>query len=785
MPEETAARVTGRGEELDRALSEAKTWAEVKRRPSTSAPPEELAAWNAEYAPHRLAISKAFEAAPASALCMAVAADWRKAFDEAKSASDMKTAALALARRGFLIFPCHSQHKGPHPILGDVGGHRWATDNPTDIEAWWHDAPDACIGFIMGRRTGVFAIDIDVGEAHGNIDGRMSFTRFTSDLGLTSLSGRSHETANGGIHLLFKWYDGGPRGKRKLDAYEGVEIIGDDAFIVIPPSRLRDGKQYKVRDNTLPPLPPKALIKALDGGKGKEKVKKIREQPEPAPDAKWDPAWCKARLDEAVAALQATVKGTYDATAEVALKIGSIVAGGGLADDMAWEALSAAASAADKPRDYLAKVQRAYQKGKENPWTPHKQFIRWPDWYGKPLNTLTNTVMALDMLDESFYYDKCSYKNMIVEPHAKSIIDDVMMGRLRLKIRDKFGFEPGKDVMYDAIMHCCSEAPIHPFEIWLNSLTWDGVDRLDSLLPVYFGAKDTELNRALSRIMLIAAVRRVRHPGCEFQLFIVLQGPQGKGKSKALKILVGLEYFSDHNILVAHSPQKQMEMMEGVVIYELAELQGITDRTIEAVKAFASRQVDQDRMVWHRFKDYRPRQCIFIGTVNDLHFLHDRTGNRRFGPVAIAEIDLKAIERDRDQLWAEAAAREARGESIEVPERLWAAAAKEQDERLVIEPWDDALADIEIKGASLIQWTEGQLRIRSRDIMTSQQLLSIPPEHQTQAHSKRLGHVMRRLGWRGPLLVWFPKDQSRDRGFTKDGPEPSSKSKGGNDDVPF
>jgi predicted P-loop ATPase len=275
--------------------------------------------------------------------------------------------------------------------------------------------------------------------------------------------------------------------------------------------------------------------------------------------------------------------------------------------------------------------------------------------------------------------------------------------------------------------------------------------------------------------MMIAAVRRVRHPGCEFQIFIVLQGPQGKGKSKALKILVGLEYFSDQNILAAHSPRQQMEMQEGVVIYELAELQGITDRTIEAVKAFASRQVDQDRMVWYRFKDYRPRQCIFIGTVNEWHFLHDRTGNRRFGPVAVDEIDLKALERDRVQLWAEAAVREAASESIEVPEPLWGVAAKVQDDRLVTDPWDDELADIETKGASYIQWASDEARIRSRDIMNKADLLNIPPERQTQALSKRLGHVMRKLGWEGPKLLWFPVDKTRDKGFTKKGKQPPEK----------
>jgi Virulence-associated protein E-like domain/Bifunctional DNA primase/polymerase, N-terminal len=789
MPDNTAASVTGRGEELERALQEGRRWAEEHKRPEGG---QELVDWQAGYAPYRQATREAHEKAPVSALAMATAGDWRRAFKEAEAAPNALGAALALAKRGALIFPCNPEHKGPHDILGRTGGCFWATDNPVEIEAWWTAAPLACIGLLLGRRTGVWAIDIDTGKAHNGVDGIGNLNRLEDDIG-ARISGRIHKTANDGRHMLFKWYDGGPQGKRnpfKIGdvAYEGVEIIGDGAFIIVPPSKLLNGLQYTVGDESIPPAPHKKLVAVLKGGKGKEeKVKKIREQPEPAADAKWDPTWCADRLRDAVEALRATGPGTYDLYASVALKIGSIVAGHGLDDATAWAALAEAATTG-KPNDYLAKVARAYAKGKENPWVPQQQFVKWPDWYGKPLNTLTNTVMALGMLDEQFYYDKCSYRNMIVEPHAKSIISDVVMGRLRLKIRDRFGFEPGKDVIFDAILHCCADNAFHPFEVWLNSLPWDKTSRVDNLLHVYFGAEDTELNRVLSRIMMIAAVRRIRHPGCEFQIFIVLQGPQGKGKSKALKVLAGLEYFSDQNILAVHSPQKQMEMMEGVVIYELAELQGITDRTIEAVKAFASRQVDQDRMVWYRFKDYRPRQCIFIGTVNDLHFLHDRTGNRRFGPVAVGEIDLKALERDRVQLWAEAAVREANEESIEVPEALWGVAAAEQDKRLVTDPWDDALVDIETKGASYIQWVNAQgenLRIRSRDIMSASELLNIPLERQTQALSKRLGHVMRKLGWKGPKLLWFPNEKVQDKGFTKSGDEPSEKPPVPGDVVPF
>ncbi len=98
-------------------------------------------------------------------------------------------------------------------------------------------------------------------------------------------------------------------------------------------------------------------------------------------------------------------------------------------------------------------------------------------------------------------------------------------------------------------------------------------------------------------------------------------------------------------------------------------------------------------MAYGRFKDFRPRQCVFIGTTNKTRYLLDATGNRRFEPMKVNKpIDVEAIKRDREQLWAEAAFREAAGETIALPMELWSVAAKAQHARMVIDPWEDKIA---------------------------------------------------------------------------------------------
>ena len=188
-----------------------------------------------------------------------------------------------------------------------------------------------------------------------------------------------------------------------------------------------------------------------------------------------------------------------------------------------------------------------------------------------------------------------------------------------------------------------------------------------------------------------------------------LEGEQGVGKSTAIKILAGPENFSDQNILTL-DPKAQMELLEGVWIYELCELEGLSRADTSKVKAFASRSVDQGRPAYGRFKETRPRQAVFIGTTNDDKYLRDMTGNRRFWPVKVGKIDLEALQRDRDQLFAEAAICEEKGELLVLPEELWPAAQIEQEARLEDDPWMDILSKLH---PSDLDQVAGMVRVAS------------------------------------------------------------------------
>ncbi|RUU88911.1 hypothetical protein EOB59_20660 [Mesorhizobium sp. M7A.F.Ca.MR.176.00.0.0] len=367
----------------------------------------------------------------------------------------------------------------------------------------------------------------------------------------------------------------------------------------------------------------------------------------------------------------------------------------------------------------------------------------WPDCdkNGGLRITMRNTAVALQKLELSFSHDLFRHRKVVngtlLEEQQGEISDDAC-AMLRAAIIESFGFDPKAENVRDAVTQLCLEHTFHPIRQMLDALTWDGVPRIDGWLSTYMRADDTPLNRAIGRIMLIAAVRRVREPGVKFDTIVILEGKQGTGKSTALRILAGPGNHSD-NELLALDTKAQMEAMEGVWIYELSEMSGLNKGEVERMKAFASRDVDRARMSYGRFSEARGRQTIFVGTTNEHKYLKDRTGNRRFLPVRTGVIDLEALRRDRDQLWAEAARLEAQDESIVLPKELWAVAAAEQEERLEDDPWLERLATV--RGRAVGE----EVRVHTGDLLG--EVLKIDVERQHNGHAKRLAALMRSLGW--------------------------------------
>jgi len=210
----------------------------------------------------------------------------------------------------------------------------------------------------------------------------------------------------------------------------------------------------------------------------------------------------------------------------------------------------------------------------------------------------------------------------------------------------------------------------HPIRNYLDGLpAWDGIKRIESLLVRCLQADDTPYTRAVTRKTFAAAVGRVYHPGLKFDSILVLDGPQGIGKSTLFKDLVGEEFYSETLSLTDMDDKSGAEKLQGFWVVEIGELAGMKKADIEKVKAFLSTADDKYRPSYGKTVESHPRQCVIIGSVNgERGYLRDITGNRRFWIVKVRQTEQikkwNFTTEERDQIWAEAKEIWASGEKL-------------------------------------------------------------------------------------------------------------------------
>jgi len=239
----------------------------------------------------------------------------------------------------------------------------------------------------------------------------------------------------------------------------------------------------------------------------------------------------------------------------------------------------------------------------------------------------------------------------------------------------------GVNKITDGVALCASKNRFDDVRRYLTGLVWDGVRRLDTLLIDYLGAADTAYTRAVTRKAFTAAVARTMMPGCKFDTMTILTGPQGIGKTSLLKKM-GRTWFSDS--IKTFEGKEASELIQGVWIVELGELEAFNRSEIGRIKQFLSQQEDIFRAAYGHHVGWYPRRCVFFGTSNNSEYLRDRTGGRRFWPIDVGihsctKSVFNDLEAEVDQLWAEAFVRWQVGEPLYLSGELEQAARDEQE----------------------------------------------------------------------------------------------------------
>jgi putative DNA primase/helicase len=274
----------------------------------------------------------------------------------------------------------------------------------------------------------------------------------------------------------------------------------------------------------------------------------------------------------------------------------------------------------------------------------------------------------------------------------------------------------------------------HPVLDYLNATKWDGVERIDQFFPDHLHTPSSPYFTGASRCLFIGAVKRILVPGCQMDSMVVLESPQGLGKSRAWEVLGG-EWYLDQTASI--ESVDFFIAMRGKWFVDLGELDQFQRAEITRVKQVITLRNDDYRAKYARDNERKPRQSIFVGGTNSHDWIADSTGGRRFLPIRMGDenIDVPRLEAARDQLFAEAVHRIRANDWPDwwlVPD-----ANEQQESRMHQDFWDVPVAEY---------LAERQpSRICGHEILT--QLMRKELGQITKGDETKLGSVMKRLGW--------------------------------------
>lgn len=325
--------------------------------------------------------------------------------------------------------------------------------------------------------------------------------------------------------------------------------------------------------------------------------------------------------------------------------------------------------------------------------------------------------------------------------------------QLRLWINREKRVDFPTEVVDKAVLAAAMMKKIHPVRDFLDALRWDGKERLKTWLVEYAGAKDSSFVREASEKAILQAVNRMYNPGCKADYVLILEGNQGIGKSTLIEILGG-QWYAD--IVIDPHARDTADALRGKWFVELSEMEVTKRADANALKAFITRKVDRFRLAYGRRAVDLPRQCTFIGTINPdatNEYLADSTGNRRFWPIWIRQVQFDALSAVREQLFAEAVVAVKQGKATHILNReALIEASNEQRKRQATDPWVEAVNDwIKDQKIDFLTtkdvWVFG-LRGKETDLNLAQQ--------------RRIAGALRELGW-VPEVKWV--DGRSQRGY--------------------
>lgn len=584
-------------------------------------------------------------------------------------------AALEYAEKGLAVFPLKPRMKTP--IY--KGGFHNATTNPKTIKKWWRKNPDANIGIATGQKSGGLVVfDFDINEKKGK-NGSESLKNWLNEKRLPDLPDTvTSITGGGGCHYLYR--DKKHTHKTRAGILPGVDIRADGGYIVAPQSIHPNGNRYEWELSGH--IDDMDIFDISEGDNSASAFLEFTDNKEDDENGtgfvspnKIESGVRNKTLYSAACSMQS--KGYADETIRAAIVAENKAKCGPPLDDDELDKIIN--SALKYPKGHSNNNPVILPGGNEVSDVMQMLKVKRRELNGEivatPIDTIDNVVTILEndkrfkgkirtniLANCPYYFGDIPWRTQKDELDTMGEWNDTDDAELRRVIQNEYGIiRLNKQNYNDGFRIVADNNSFNPLVDYFEELPkWDGVERIKHLLPDFLGAEESEYTYEVMKLVMLGALSRAYNPGCKFDYMLVLVGSQGIGKSYFLKKLAINDIWFEDGIQTSLDKKDAVEKMRGKWIIEFGEMAALkSTKDVEAIKSFTTACTDTYREPYARRTTERKRMCVFTGTTNNMRFLTDRTGNRRFLPIVVTGKKTKNLfDDDTDEYinmaWSEA-----------------------------------------------------------------------------------------------------------------------------------
>ena len=266
-------------------------------------------------------------------------------------------------------------------------------------------------------------------------------------------------------------------------------------------------------------------------------------------------------------------------------------------------------------------------------------------------NSLVNIEIILErdpVLKDTFQFNEFTTEIDVVKPNSKLMFKtgqlvDAYVDQIASYIEDNadYGVLFDNKKIRSAITVVAMRHRYNPVLDYFNEAykNWDHQHRLDHIMGDYLGVEETTVAQLITKLFFVGAVAKAHNPKTKFDFVLDLVGGQGAGKTTFLQKIAPLGYYTDQ--FSTFDNKDDYAVMRRALIINDDEMTATNNASFEILKKFITLQEFEYRKPYGHQAERFAKNFVMARTTNELYYLKDKTGERRFLPLHVSKARQK------------------------------------------------------------------------------------------------------------------------------------------------